>query len=124
MPKKQRGSVEGAAQRLRELLAQVEEGVQELTGAVERDERGDLDPVRAELARLHEQALALHAKAGELLERANDVLGAAEAAAQRGVDNGAEFVSAFEDLVSGLESAAETLDPQNWEWDDQRGDGP
>jgi hypothetical protein len=110
--------IEGAAERLRALLADAEGSLQALTEAVERDEEQDSDDTRARLGELHEQAAALVAKAEELLERGRAVA----ASAEKSVENSGEFVSAFEELVSGLESAAESLNPDNWDWDDQEGE--
>lgn len=107
--------VEAAAERLRRLLADVGGAVQALTEEVEHDEGQDQEETIARLGELHRQAVALAEKAGELLERARGIV----ASAEKRVENGNEFVSAFEDLVSGLESASETIDPDNWDWGDQ-----
>ena len=122
MAKRQQG-VEGAAERLRALLAQVEAALAALTAEVEADEREDQGEIRGRLAELHQQAVALVARAEELLERAREVAGAADAAAQQKVDNTSEFVEAFEELVAGLESAADTIDPGNWNWGDEGNGG-
>jgi chromosome segregation ATPase len=113
--RKQQQGIEGTAGRLRARLADTEAALQALTEAIERDGEQDEDDVRAQLGELHEQAAALVAKAEGLLERAREVVADAEQRAE----NGGEFVSAFEDLVSGLQSASETLDPENWDWGGQ-----
>lgn len=108
MPKKR--GVEGAVERLRALLAQVEEAVERVTEEVERDE-GE-DDARPTLADLYTATSDLVAKAEGLLERARGVV----AVVEKRAESGAEFVSAFEDLVGGLDSASEALNPDNWEW--------
>jgi len=114
--RKQQQGIEGATERLRALLADAEAALQLVTDEVERDEGQDYDDTRARLGELHEQAAALVTKAEELLERARAVV----AGAEKRVENSNEFVSAFEELVSGLESAADTLDPESWDWGDEQ----
>lgn len=108
MPKKR--GVEGAAERLRALLVQVEEAVERVTEEVEGDEgEGDVRPT---LVDLYTATSDLVAKAEGLLDWAKGIIVGVEKRAE----SGAEFVSAFEDLVGGLDSASEALNPDNWEW--------
>jgi|APFre7841882654_1041346.scaffolds.fasta_scaffold152361_2 chromosome segregation ATPase len=113
MAKKQ--GVEAAAERLRSVLEQAEQSMQTLTDEIERDGRQDQHALRDQLGDLCAQARALTEKATGLLERAREAAGTVE----RMFETANNFVSSFEDVVGGLESAAEALDPQNWEWDER-----
>jgi uncharacterized coiled-coil DUF342 family protein len=114
MGRKSATGIDGAAERLRGLLADVEQSLTALTEEVEKDDSQDQSETQDQLSELHAQATALVERANELLERARELAGRVEKRNESGV----EFVTAFEELASGLESAAETLNPDNWDWGD------
>lgn len=106
--------IDGLSERLRGALAQVETDLSALTAEIERDEEQDTDDTRAQLSELHAQATALAERVNELLERARTLVDRAEKRAE----TGNEFVSSFEDLAAGLDSAVEKLDPDTWDWEE------
>lgn len=113
--RKQQQGIEGAAERLRALLAELEEAVQALSETVERDEDQDLDDTRARLGELHGRAVELVTRANALLDEVREVSSRISAR----VESADRFIADFEEVLGSLETSADALNPDNWEWGEE-----
>ena len=95
------------------LMKRVAADVEALGAAIQADESEDQSGVREEMGKLHKLFKDVIVKARTYSDRAHKL--AERADKEREITQG--FNESVDNLLVSLESAAEAVDPEQWDWD-------
>jgi methyl-accepting chemotaxis protein len=113
-------SIKTLMDRLEESVAGVPGMVDALTKAIEADTSGETGELRQQMTELYQQLLALTTKVEDKLQQAKALVERAErqhGKTEKQLENAQALADGVENMVSELQSATESLNPEAWEWE-------